>query len=234
MIRARAFVLGVTTLILVACGAAATPTTARSRVTGLLPITRSSWCMTEGKAGPANAAHRIHVDEGAARGVVAGDHSRSAELAFSYHGPSMVSAPLASGELRRQIGLKLRARDSCNVVYVMWHLAPTQGIFVEVKNTPNATTHAQCGATGYAGVVPSSSAPAPRVERGAPHVLHAALSGLELRVTADGQEVWRGRLPEATLSFDGPVGVRTDNGAFDVELRVPGGDHPGATCPPRP
>ena len=29
----------------------------------------------------------------------------------------------------------------------------------------------------------------------------------------------------------GPVGVRSDNGTYDFELRVPGGGKPDATCP---
>ena len=49
---------------------------------------------------------------------------QAAEIRFRYVGPSKADKPLASGELRRQIGLKLRAADSCNVVYVMWHIAP--------------------------------------------------------------------------------------------------------------
>ncbi|MGD0838144.1 MAG: hypothetical protein ABSB49_16010, partial [Polyangia bacterium] len=37
--------------------------------------------------------------------------SDDAEIRFVYHGPSPALQPLASGELRRQIGLRLRAQD---------------------------------------------------------------------------------------------------------------------------
>ncbi|MEA2752645.1 MAG: hypothetical protein QOI41_6788, partial [Myxococcales bacterium] len=70
---------------------------------------------------------------GGVRAVIAGDRSRAAELAFVYRGPSVSTAPLANGELRRQIGLKLRAQDTCNVVYVMWHVERSPGAFVSVR-----------------------------------------------------------------------------------------------------
>jgi hypothetical protein len=38
---------------------------------------------------------------------------------------------------------------------------------------------------------------------------------------ADGVTSWQGQLPDAVFTFDGPVGVRSDNGDFDVELRAP-------------
>lgn len=162
--------------------------------------------------------------------MIAGDHSRTAQVAFTYEGPSSVTTPLADGELRRQIGLKLRAKDSCNVVYVMWHIEPTQTVVVSVKHTEGASTHAQCGATGYENVRPEASAAAPAIERGIEHVLRADLDGSALRVTADGLVVWRGHLPPAAQSFDGPAGLRTDNGVFDVELRVPDGRSRSTDC----
>ena len=73
----------------------------------------------------------------------------SAEIAFVYRGPTRRDAPLASGELRRQIGLKLRAKDTCNVVYVMWHIEPSRGIEVSVKSNPGQATHEACADRGY-------------------------------------------------------------------------------------
>jgi hypothetical protein len=183
-------------------------------------------------------AGAMRIDAGGARAVIAGDRSRSAEIAFTYEGPSTLAEPLANGELRRQIGLKLRAQDTCNVVYVMWHIEPTQTVAVSVKHTAGATTHGACGATGYENLQPETSARAPAIERGVPHVLRADLEGSELRVIADGLEVWRGHLPASALSFDGPAGLRTDNGTFDVALRVPNGEqenpaaqHARSACP---
>lgn len=189
-------------------------------------------CVSSGRVEEVSA-RRFHIDSGGVRATVAGDHSSSAELAFTYGGPSTSAAPLASGELRRQIGLKLRAQDTCNVVYVMWHIEPTSGIFVSVKRNARASVHSECGAGGYESVEPHTRADVPRVTPGTPHVLRADLDGRELRVSADGLDVWRGVLPAAAFDFDGPAGLRTDNGIFEVELRVPGGDRAGASCAPR-
>jgi hypothetical protein len=143
-----------------------------------------------------------------------------AEIDFVYRGPTEADAPLASGELRRQIGLKLRAQNSCNVVYVMWHIEPAQGIVVSVKSNPGQRRHAECGAGGYDFLQPSRTQPVGPIRVGERHVLRAAIIGSDLHVVTDGVTSWQGQLPKAVFTFDGPVGVRSDNGDFDVELRA--------------
>jgi hypothetical protein len=164
------------------------------------------------------------------RAVVAGASGASAEIAFTYHGPSSSVAPLADGELRRQVGLKLRAKDTCNVVYVMWRIEPTNGIFVSVKRNAGMRTHAECGARGYLNVKPSAVRPLPPIRPGEAHVLRADLDGARLRVTADGTPAWEGVLPPEALDIDGPVGVRSDNVTFEFDLRV-SSDGATWTCP---
>ena len=88
------------------------------------------------------------------RALAPGSTGDAAELAFVYRGPSREETRLASGELRRQIGLKLRARDTCNVVYVMWQLEPEPRILVSMKRNPGLSTHAGCGAGGYVTLEP--------------------------------------------------------------------------------
>ena len=144
----------------------------------------------------------------------------AAEVAFVYRGPSASDARLASGELRRQIGLKMRARDTCNVLYVMWHIEPAAGIVVSLKSNPGQSRHAECGDRGYSLLRSTSSEPVSPVEPGQRHVLGAEIRGQELWVTTDGTPSWVGRLPAAAFEFDGPVGLRADNGAFEVELRA--------------
>lgn len=198
--------------------------------TGLTPIAPSRFCATSG-ALASSAGHTMRVDAAGMRGVVAGDRSRTAELAFRYQGPSRDEAPLANGELRRQLGLKLRAQDTCNVVYVTWQVAPRPGIFVSVKHNPGQSTHAECGDRGYVQVAsrqPHGAAPDPA--RQDTHVLRAEVDGRELTVFADGVLAWQGTLPAEALAFDGPVGTRSDNGAFDFELSVPGGSRADVAC----
>jgi hypothetical protein len=148
------------------------------------------------------------------RGAPDGAGGQAAEIRFRYLGPSKANKPLASGELRRQIGLKLRAADSCNVVYVMWHIAPDRRIAVSVKR--NAVhRHAQCGVHGYETIAPQwQSAPRP-IRMGKLRTLRAELRGRLLTVTADGRLAWQGTL--AGRLPIGPPGLRTDNARFVLE-----------------
>jgi hypothetical protein len=227
-----ALVASVTTAA--ACrGAAGAPHAPPAALSGALqPVPRSSLCFSAGRAGVTAKGAMLHVDVGGSRAEIAGDaRPHSAEIAFTYLGPSTNAEPLANGEIRRQIGLKLRALDTCNVVYVMWHIEPTPGVAVSVKRNPTASKHAECGAGGYENVEPVAYRAAPSIEPGLRHVLRATLDGQKLLVVADGVIVWTGALPADALSFDGPAGLRTDNGTFDLELRVPPSGVTAIGCP---
>jgi hypothetical protein len=138
------------------------------------------------------------------------------EIRFVYGGPSSSEQPLASGELRRQIGLRLRARNTCNLVYVMWHIEPSQRIEVSVKTNPRQSTHTECGDHGYSFIPPTWSCAGKGVVRvGEQHSLRATIRGNELGVSLDGRLCWAGVLPPVAFSFDGPAGVRSDNGSFE-------------------
>lgn len=143
----------------------------------------------------------------------------AAELHFIYRGPSHETSLLANGTLRRQIGVKVRARDTCNVVYVMWHIAPTTGIHVSVKFNPSAHTHQACGATGYLNVPATKSSPIREISARTLRVLRAAIHGDRIEVIVDGTPVWEGVLPQEARSLRGPAGVRSDNGEFDFVMR---------------
>lgn len=187
-------------------------------------------CVTSGKV--ESAGSMLHVDASGMRAVLPlRETPTSAELSFVYGGASAESAPLANGEERRQIGLKLRAQDTCNLVYVMWRLDPTPGVFVSVKHNPGAATHAECGDRGYINL-PASRVPIPAVGPGERHRLRAELSGRHLRVFADDELAWEDDLPAEALAFDGPPGIRSDNVRFDFELRADARAPPGGVCPP--
>jgi hypothetical protein len=190
----------------------------------LTPVVRSvaapELCVSTGKVGPASAAARLRVDSGAMRAVIAGDESSIAELDFTYRGPSTETTPLADGEIRRQIGLKLRAKDTCNVAYVMWHAAPADGIAVLVKHNPGKSTHEACGDQGYITIKPTSAGVVPVLRPNERHLLRAEIAGTTLRVLVDGALAWTGTLPSQAFTFNGPVGIRSDNGVFDFDLRV--------------
>lgn len=200
-----------------------------SAASGLQAVAASRLCVTSGWVDSIEAP-TLKVDVGAMRGVVAGDRSGAAELAFDYPGPSHEETPLADGEMRRQIGLKLRAQDTCNVVYVMWRIAPVAGVFVQVKSNPGQSTHEQCADRGYTELpATAGTQPAP-IGPGERHTLRADLEGNVLTVLADGALAWKGELPAEAAAGGGPIGVRSDNGQFGFELRVPGGARPGPRC----
>lgn len=186
------------------------------------PVPAERFCLTSGRVdrlGP----FAMRVDAGGMRGVVPGAFGTTAELAFTYRGPSTTTAPLADGTVRRQIGLRLRAQDTCNAVYVMWHIEPGSGIAVSVKHNPQQSTHAECLARGYTLVRPTRATEREPVTVGVRRTLRADIEGRTLRISTDGAVTWEGLLPVEADAFSGPAGVRSDNGEFAFELRASGG-----------
>jgi hypothetical protein len=125
---------------------------------------------------------------------------------------------LRSGVEPVQIGAKLRAADGCNVVYAMVRIEPDPEIKVQVKRNPGAHTHDDCGTSGYRAVAPSAKLPLPLIAEGSSHRMRAFLEGRALRVWFDEELAWAGDVGDEVSSFNGPVGIRTDNGRFDVVL----------------
>jgi hypothetical protein len=180
-------------------------------------IVRDQLCVTNGAVTEGKAG-RLSVETPSSRAVVRGVTGQGAEIRFRYLGPTARSKPLASGKLRRQIGLKLRAQDTCNLLYVMWHIEPGTGIAVAVKRNPGMHTHAQCAARGYVPVRAEKTMKLPSLAPNASHSLQAELRGDRLSVLADGRLAWEGSLGPLAAELDGPVGLRTDNGRFEFEL----------------
>src|SRR6266849_5502686 len=129
---------------LLSCSVAqsASPETSAS---ALRRIDREKLCVTNGIVS-ALPDGRLAIDTPSSRAVVRVATAQTAEIRFRYLGPSEGSKPLASGELRRQIGLKLRAQDSCNLLYAMWHIEPDSRIAVSLKRNAGMHLHEQCRA----------------------------------------------------------------------------------------
>ena len=189
----------------------------------MTPVSRNNLCITEGKLEelPNN---RLAVTVPKMRAFVTGPTLEEVEAHFTYLGPTKKSSPLASGELRRQFGLKLRAQDCCNLVYAMWRIQPKAGLVVSVKSNPGMTKSSECDAHGYQTIKPASSGKLPRIVRGKQYTLRAIINGATKRVYANNNLVWEGDLGPDAQAFNGPVGVRTDNGHFEFELFAA---HPG-------
>jgi hypothetical protein len=211
--------------LLTACAASdhSPPTTAQAAAagSGLDALDPTSLVVTSGAIKRLNAT-RFETSSGAMRATLAGTGVDAAELRFHYLGPNDQNdeVPLASGELRRQVGLKLRAQDGCNVVYVMWRIEPPSGLNVSVKSNPDKHESRACADAGYSTVQPREQQQVQTVEVNSEHTLRASISGTDLQVYADAKLSWLGALPPEAFDFDGPAGIRSDNGAFDMEFRV--------------
>jgi len=182
-------------------------------------IGREDLCVTEGQieAGP---ERQLKVDVPKMRAYATIASAQSVEARFAYLGPTAQDVPLPSGEMRRQFGMKLRAQDPCNLVYVMWRIEPTSQLMVSVKRNPNQQTSAECGNKGYWNVRPAKSSPVPSLGGGKFHTLRAEMKGADLRVLVDNQAVWTGNVGSEAASLDGPVGIRSDNAQIALELQV--------------
>jgi len=125
-------------LILAALGSSTMPTGADEGPADLVPVPRTHLCVTEG-ALETLPDGRILIAVAKLRAVLAAPGPQAIEARFTYLGPTAETAPLRSGAVRRQFGLKLRAADGCNLIYAMWRFAPKASLTVSVKSNPLCT-----------------------------------------------------------------------------------------------
>ncbi len=206
---------------------AAPAETARSDkpVAKLAPV-KGAMCVTKG-----TVAIGAKVNEPTMRAVALGSAGDAAAMTFTFRGDSDTVRELAGGQARRQLGLKLRAQNGCNLVYVMWRLDPEPKLDVSLKVNPGMRTHKECGADGYSRIKPAKSTPVPELVAGGTHTLRAEITGDELLAWLDDTLVWRGTLPASARTLAGPAGLRSDNLAFELV----GFDAPaGALAQPAP
>lgn len=218
----------VVVLALAACGGNQGQT-APDRGSGKLePVT--DLCVTKGRATIGAA-----ITEPTMRAVALASQGEAAAMTFTYRGHTEQTRELASGQERHQLGLKLRAQNGCNLVYVMWRLDPVPRLDVSVKINPGGRTHADCGANGYTKVKGTSDSKltlVPVLAAGDTHTLRAQISGDELRAFIDDKLAWRGTLPDSARELVGPAGVRSDNIGFDlISFSAPPGDSDSRVAP---
>ena len=210
------YALAIATLVLCETYAAAQTAPASS----LERISRKDICVTNG-AVTERPNGQLAIDTPSSRAVVGGavdkTADQAAEIRFRYVGPSQTTKPLASGELRRQIGLKLRAQDTCNLIYAMWHIEPDAVVAVSIKRNVGMNTHEQCGARGYINIKAQKRIDVPLIRPGEAHTLRAELHGNMLTVMADGKPAWQGGLGNEAQFPVGPPGFRTDNARFEFD-----------------
>jgi hypothetical protein len=209
-------IFAISTLIICAPGAVAQ----HGPESSLQRIDRNGLCVTNGTVS-ALPGGRLAIETPSSRAVLRAATEKIgdqvAQIRFRYLGPTQTSKPLASGELRRQIGLKLRAEDTCNLVYAMWHIASDAGVAVSIKRNVGIHTHEQCGAGGYVNIKAQTRMDVPLIRPGETRTLRAELHGNDLTLAADGKAVWQGALGNEVSSLNGPAGFRTDNARFEFE-----------------
>ena len=192
----------------------------RSPATKLVTVSRADLCVTEGAVDELPGG-RLSVAVPKMRAYVNAFTAPEVDVQFTYLGSTGNEARLGSGELRRQFGLKLRAQDACNLVYAMWRIEPESKLVVSVKSNPGQHTSTECGNHGYRNIKPRQSTPVPVLRSGNTHDLHAEMNGDEMKIFTDNTLVWEGSVGGDALSFDGPVGMRSDNARLEVQLRAP-------------
>lgn len=175
----------------------------------LRPLSRAELCVTEGNL-EASVGASLTVTTPKLRAVARLPVADAAEMRFTYLGSTEVQSALGSGAVRQQLGLKLRALDPCNLVYVMWRVTPNSRLVVQTKSNPGQHSSRECSNNGYRAVKPRLVAVLPALSPGQSHVLGVQLIDRQLRATVDNRCVWEGELGPETAK-GGPVGVRFDN-----------------------
>lgn len=214
-------------IALAACGGNLEASPERAKVQKLVPV--AELCVSRGAVAIGDA-----ISDPTTRATARGSTGDAAALEFVYRGDTASVRELASGQARRQVGLKLRAANGCNLVYVMWRLDPSPKIDVSVKLNPGGRDHADCGAAGYTKVKPTKSWKVPVLAIGDKHTLRAAIAGDDLTAWIGERVVWRGTLPASARTLTGPAGFRSDNLAFDlIGFSAAAGDpaQPVPACP---
>jgi hypothetical protein len=191
-------------------------------------VFRADLCVTEGTIAELPASHRLIVDSPKMRAYVNSVPVQSIEARFTYLGATTHDNPLASGAMRRQFGLKLRAQDACNLVYAMWRIEPENKLVVSIKENPGQHSSNECGNRGYRNIKPQRSAPTPKLRPGDAHTLRADLTPSAMNIYIDETLAWQGRLSADVPKWDDRVGVRSDNTRVQFELSTGPLDHQNA------
>jgi hypothetical protein len=192
-------------------------------VDGFKQVSRDDLEVTDGKVGESKDGF-LTVEDPEVRGTQKAISAKGARLVFTYLGEPKQVAKLASGNVAHQLGLKLRAKNTCNLLYVMWKIEDQERIAVSVKRNPDKSTHKECGANGYISIKPAILGTLPSAKDGKSHTLEAQLlkkkgADYELVVKADGVIVWQGPIEAKLLNdIDGPPGFRSDNAKFKFKF----------------
>jgi hypothetical protein len=179
------------------------------------PISIRELCVTSGEL-HATADARWLSTRPALRATAPLSAGHHAALEFRYLGSTEQQKRLASGNERRQLGLKLLSRDSCNVVYAMWRFDEPASVVASVKANPDFARHSECGNRGYQNLRPLWKAGVESPQIGSVHALSATLQRGLLEVRLDQRPVLRAFVGGPRAPTSGLSGLRSDNVRFEL------------------
>jgi hypothetical protein len=224
--KRRTFLVLFLALAAVTLGLLSAPAQTKAPADGFKQVPRMALDVTDGKVEETRdgflniTSPEVRATQQQAKGA------KAARVVFTYHGTTKEESKLASGAVAHQFGLKLRAKNTCNLLYVMWKFEDKERINVSVKRNPGKSTHKECGANGYTGIKATfeEKTAFPSAMDGKPHTLEAAVSkpnagAYELVVKADTKIVWKGSIEAKMLDdIDGPAGFRSDNASVTFKF----------------
>lgn len=163
------------------------------------------------------------------RGTIELNQKDALQLCFKIKKNQQQVSLLASGRERRQVGIKLKAQDSCNTLYVMWHFFPRFEMVISEKINSSQHVHQQCGNKGYHVLkrlplehLTNSILPPLNELNDADrfYLLQARLDphSQHLSVYLNYQLLWTGPVHQQWGHISAPVGLRTDNMQIDFAV----------------
>jgi hypothetical protein len=169
----------------------------------------------------------LSVEEPSIRATLLSSKSSVACLQFQYIGVTTKQIKSKDGTEFHQIGLKLLAKDSCNLVYIMWRIHPKEELVVQVKRNLGQSKNSECKNNGYTTIVrhPFSAFGLGETHELMANILQENNGGIEIKVWVDWQEILLVPISKALIEgINGPPGIRTDNGQYDFRYFIASSD----------
>jgi hypothetical protein len=178
--------------------------TALGLLAGLInPVTAATFKVTNGTATYKDGV--IEVSSVASRIDFPNTNGERFGIIAQYNGPTETTIPLASGVVQEQFGIKLRAANTCNLIYIMRRFTPVSKVTIMYKQNIGMTTHEECGDKGYAII---KDIPVPSIPVGTLVRLEGKFEGSTLTVKLNDKIIWVGLVD---FRQTGISGFRSDN-----------------------
>jgi hypothetical protein len=163
----------------------------------------------------------LSINDPSTRATLKTGIAQVACLQFRYLGPTSNRVASGSGTEFHQIGLKLRSKDPCNLIYVMWRIQPTQELVIQTKRNVNQSTSEGCHNQGYTTVarIPFQPFLTGQLYEFMAWVQTDPGGNSEVCCWVNWQEVLRAPIDSAFIQdVNGLRGIRSDNGQYNFRF----------------